>query len=277
MDLVDFLIFSKNRPMQLESLLDSFFHFVDRSLVNKVSILYKSDSEYENSYELLKVKFSDVVWCQEENFHSQVLDISSNSGEWICFLVDDIIFYQPVKGRIFPKIDEICFSLRLGENCIYCHPANSYYNKPAFNTDSEFINWSWFGCQFDFGYPMSLDGHIFHGKILKEMLKYLKFRNPNSLENALVYQNTLLSSLQKTRMRSFKTSRLVGIPINRVNDEVLNRSGIEFPFSESELLHKFERGESIDWTSMDFTKIIGPHQELILNFKTSDNYAIRPS
>jgi hypothetical protein len=264
---VDFLIFSKNRPLQLEALLNSFFELVSGSLVNKIVVLFKKEPEYEESYEILKSNFSEVIWEEETDFQTQVLNFTFESPNFLCFLVDDILFYQEVKGDITPKDSEICFSLRLGKNCRFCHPANSFYNQPLFEEEDQFLRWYWNGAEFDFGYPMSLDGHIFKSSNLQKMIQNLQFRNPNSLENELTYRNPLLASFAKCKIRSFQTSRLVGIPVNRVNLEVPNRFGQKFPISEKELLEKFKNGESIDWQGMDFSQIIGSHQELNLKLK----------
>jgi len=264
---IDFLIFSKNRPLQLEGLLKSFFHFLDNSKIKRVSVLYKAEFGYQEAYETLESNFPEVFWQREIDFKRQVLEFSFSSTDFVCFLVDDIIFYQPVQGDITPKETEICFSLRLGKNCKFCHPANSFYRQPEFITEGEFVSWYWKGAEFDFGYPMSLDGHIFRKDVLNIMLQNFEFRNPNSLENGLTYYNPILSNFSETKMRSFGSSRLVGIPINRVNTEIQNRFGLEFPISENELLEKFNQGERIYWQGMDFTQIIGPHQELVLNLK----------
>ena len=87
--MVDFLIFSKNRPMQLHALLSSFKEFAIN--FKSLSVLYKYDDEYLESLQLLKRQFSDVNFIEENNFKNQVKDFLSHG--YFCSLVgDDIIF-----------------------------------------------------------------------------------------------------------------------------------------------------------------------------------------
>ena len=45
--------------------------------------------------------------------------------------------------------------------------------------------WHWMGMEGDWGYPMSLDGHIFRTAEIAPLLEHLDYRNPNVLEAAL--------------------------------------------------------------------------------------------
>ena len=268
MQKVDFVIFSKNRALQLKALLESFFHFVDTPLVNSVTVLYKSDPDYLEGYKKLIGAFTSVNFIEESDFRGQTLSIIEGSFNFLCFLVDDIIFYKKVDSPITPKESDVCFSLRMGENSRYSHPANSWYNSPKFQHEEKHIIWDWTSGEYDFGYPFSLDGHVFRKNDILQTLEHAIFRSPNSLENALVYSNPLMEKFKPLKMRSFHNSCLVGIPVNRVNDEVRNRFGLEFFMSESDLQSLFNEGKRIAWEIMDFSTVQGPHKEIEFKFNT---------
>lgn len=267
MQKVDFIVFSKNRAMQLRALLESFFHFVDIQVINSVSVIHHFDPNYREGYQQLYDEFAQVNFIHENDFKEQTLSVLRSSSEFVCFLVDDIIFFREVKGEIIPKQSEVCFTLRLGENCKYSHPANAWYNPPKFSVEDGFISWEWNSAEYDFGYPFSLDGHVFRKDDILTICEDSYFRSPNSLENVLVYFNPHMQRFSSMRMRSFKHSSLVGVPVNRVNNEVPNRFGLEYGISEKELQNIFNQRMRISWEEMDFSSIQGPHKEICYQFK----------
>ena len=268
MQKVDFIVFSKNRPMQLRSLLESMFHFIGDDIVGSVSVIYTFDPGYEAGYSKIASKFPEVLFVDEINFRDQTISLIEKAKSHVCFLVDDIIFYNKITKEIVPENNEVCFSLRLGKNCSFSHPANSWYNLPQFQEDENYVSWKWLGAEYDFGYPFSLDGHIFRKEDILQICNSVIFRSPNSFENALVYFNPLMEKFKPMEMRSFHHSCLVGIPANRVNNEVQNRFGLEFQVSEEELQTLCNEGKRIAWEEMDFMSIQGPHKEIQFKFNT---------
>lgn len=274
MQKVDFILFSKNRPMQLRALLESMFHFVDGSIINSIRVIFTFDPGYENGYAKVSSEFPAVIFVKENDFKGQTISILEQSIDHVCFLVDDIIFFRPVAGDVTPKSTDVCFSLRLGKNCKYSHPANSWYSLPSLHEEGNSITWDWAKGEYDFGYPFSLDGHIFRRDDILQSCGSSIFRSPNSLENSLVYWNPHMEKFKLMRMRAFHNSCLVGIPVNRVNNEVPNRFGLEFSITEPELQSIFDEGKRIAWEEMDFSAIQGPHKEIKFEFNT-ENSAFR--
>jgi hypothetical protein len=83
----------------------------------------------------------------------------------------------------------------------------------------------------------------------------------------MVYRNPLINKFIGFSMSSFNHSKIVGIPVNRVNEEVLNRFGVDYRISEEELEENFKIGKTIAFDKMDFSNIIGPHQEIKYEFE----------
>jgi hypothetical protein len=187
-------------------------------------------------------------------------------------MVDDDLFYKPIyeksKSEIFSILncnDFVCFSLRLGLNCIYSHPANCYFNLKNYKEiNNELIEWNWNEQEKgDFNYPLSLDGHIFRWNLLKNYLIKINAPNPNVLESKM--QNFL--HYMPPKMISFKHSVLFGIPINRISNSSSNYFGKNFFYSSDELCQRYLNDEIIDIENLDTNNITSAHQEIALKFK----------
>jgi len=257
--------------MQVHALLDTLTRYVDKELVGEIKVLYTSDLGFIDNYEKVKTEFPSAEWVWESpgNFRSDVISLLDTNCEYLSFLVDDILFFDWVDSRCLPSDDELCFSLRLGKNCEFSHPANAFYSLPNIQESENTMSWEWPGSEYDFGYPMSLDGHVFRSGEISRMVRSVHFINPNSLEGSLAYVNPYLQHGYGTSklMRSYNSSRMVGVPVNRVNTQNPNRFGEEYPFTETELNNLYTQGKRIWTEGMDFSSVNGPHKELQYVFK----------
>ncbi len=261
-------IFSKNRACQLHLLLESITKNA-HNMFDRVTVLYKADGDYIKGYDKLKKTFDNVNYVDETHFKNNLINFIDDEFEFMTFLVDDAVIFKPInesKEVILSSINDsvCCFSLRLGINCVYSHPANLHYKIGHHGISNELITFDHRSQPAgDFSYPLSTDGHIYKTELLKEWLIEIPFNNPNTLEANLQHL------LHKTPplMISFEESRLVSIPINLVNDTFKNRHGLEYYMSEKELNDRYLNGEIIDLNAMDFTNINGPHKEIKYEFK----------
>ena len=259
------IIFSKNRACQLHLLLES-IEKNSNSLFDVVRVIYTfTNKDYENGYNILIGNFNNVEFILESNFYDNLIDSIDSSIPHTTFMVDDNVFYKSVpktQKEVLDKIDDstCCFSLRLGLNCNYSHPANLHYeiNRPE-KLSNDFISVDFRIQKGDFGYPLSVDGHIFKTKLIKNILINTGgFPNPNFLESILQHFLGVIPN----KMTFFKDSCLVGIPANIVNNTHPNRKGVEFPFSVEKLNYGYINNKIIDFNSMNFDGINGPHKEI---------------
>ena len=264
------IIFSKNRASQLNLLLDSLKENAN-NLFDKITVLYKSDFDYSIGYQKLKNKHQNVVFVQESNFRRDFINLIDDDIESTTFMVDDAILFDKIKNNkieiLKPVVEDyFIFSLRLGFNCVYSHPANLYYNLGEHEINGDYLIFDYTKQQAgDFRYPLSTDGHIYNTTLIKDLLIEIDFNNPNTLEANLqmfVFNNSIPKN-----MVCFKQSKLVSVPVNLVNNTFNNRHGLEFGISEKELNDKFLNNEIIDLNSMDFSGINGPHKEIKYKFK----------
>jgi hypothetical protein len=264
------IIFSKNRACQLNLLLDS---LKDNAplLFDKIYVLYKAEADYDFGYEKLKERYTSINFHKETNFRHDLFKLINDEIKATTFMVDDAVVFKQILAKkidiIRPVIEDyFIFSLRLGENCVYSHPANLHYTLGEHEVDGEYITFDYTKQQIgDFRYPLSTDGHIFNTRLIKDLLSKINFYNPNTLE-ALLQRFVATNSIPKM-VKCFRKSKLVSIPANLVNDTFKNRHGLEFGVSEKELNNKFMSGEKIDFKAMDFSNINGPHKELKYVFK----------
>ena len=114
----DIIIFSKNRSLQLKSLLRSIRHYSDIE-DDEINVIYTTVPQIP--YESLTSEFG-CRFIQQGDFLSDLKNIIERSpNEYVLFMVDDLIFKDSFSLREIedfldakPEVD--CFSLRLGKN-----------------------------------------------------------------------------------------------------------------------------------------------------------------
>lgn len=267
------IIFSKNRACQLNLLLDSLKANAPL-LFDKIHVLYKTENDdYSNGYNKLIEKYNSINYLKETDFRKDLFKLIDDDIEATTLMVDDAVIFRTIFARkidiIEPVVDDfIIFSLRLGKNCNYSHPANLHYELGEHEVTGEYMSFDYTKQQVgDFRYPLSTDGHIYNTKLLKDLLIEIPFANPNTLE-AYLQGFVLTNAIPKT-IKCFIESKLVSIPVNLVNDTFKNRYGLEFGMGEKELNDKFLNNKTINLNSMDFSEVNGPHKEIKYIFKTN--------
>ena len=274
--LLNVIIFSKDRAMQLHLLLESIllnFNVEDY----KLNILYKaSNDEYNRGYNMIRDLYPQFTYKREENFKSDLMSLF-NDSEYTVFLTDDDIIYQSLKlnndelHNIFMLTEANCFSLRLGLNTVNCYTMQRLnklenFNKHSFFHDTDLIepviSWKVGDGTNDYAYPMSVDGHIFKTEYIKNLCEVLEYSNPNLFEG-------FLSNFGKPEMiiSSYEHSKLVNSPINRVQETIQNLSGMKYRYSVEDLNEMYLDGLILNLEKMNFNEITGCHQEIQPIFK----------
>lgn len=282
------VVFSRDRPMQLDALLRSYARMV-RNPADLDVIYSTSSTAYASAYRDLvashaspKVKFHDE---DKLGGFSACLNrvVSRVSTRTVFFLVDDILFIRPVDLATFASLASrsVIPSLRLGRNILRSYTLNTRQRQPHLTriTSARVVApsalgskveplwaWRWRSGVIDWNYPYSLDGNIFLTGEMLECLSNVEFRNPNSLEVALHGQ------LGKSRQLwgiCFDHSRLVNSPINRVQNEVVNLAG---NVHQDALLKQWENG--LRWDTSDLERISNSsvHQEVRLNTTAAEEW-----
>lgn len=241
------IVFSKDRVMQLHAFLSSFFEKVDGSF--PVTVLYTfSSSRHEKSYDDLSRMFgAKVKFIKETSFRRQLIDLVSSVQERkIIFFCDDGVVVEDVSLESMTKYNPrvIMGSLLRGMDWTYCFAYAKDQALPGFKEgvidDSRFLVWRWGEATEspDWSYPLSVGGHIFSKDELLLILKSIKFKAPNSLEgNMQAFKPLFL----KRYGICFRKTQLGSVPVNIVNTEIVDNL-ITGEYSADELLEKWESG-----------------------------------
>lgn len=216
------IVFSKDRACQLDLFLRSFNKYFTTS--SKINVLYTYSSDlFKQGYDKLIESNPSVNFIPESNFRNQTIDLVKRTIPYTVFFVDDIVFidyftFDSAEWAEFEDNDKVlALSLRLGENINYCYPSNTYCPSPVLNKNGVY-NWNEYRGYWS--YPMSVDGNIYKTKDLHIIMENIKFEDPNTLEYQLA-----CNPIKKPNMISFKSSKLINLAINRVQNNFLNRSG----------------------------------------------------
>lgn len=247
------IIFSHNRAIQLEVLLQSLKQY-DCNNVLQVSVLYSfSDDSFKNGYEKLKISFREVNWIEEvkhtskfvspllplywhnyywwfrykwaknksSHFRRQLLElIGTTTCGAVMFLTDDSMFFDSIHfpDQVFKKIlknpFEYSFSFRHGSNI-----SGGEYKEADGSLSCNIYKK---GILPEWSYPFSIDGHVYSVEFIKKVLVKLWFKNPNTLEgNTACYigENHMIPTLYFN-----SKSCLVGFELNRVQTVHANNS-----------------------------------------------------
>ena len=205
------IIFSKDRAAQLDLLL--------RSMPDEFRVVCEVIAKYSNPifYDGYMKHDPESWFCFESDFKTDLRESLAWYDPLTMFLTDDDIFINPL-----PEIPELpdnvaCLSLRLNPRMNYCYTLNRKQTPPKMQPGNI---WNWRLADADYGYPMSLDGHIFRTADILPLLENLDYHDPNSLEAALAR-----NPINRPMMMCFDKSVIVNNPINRVQDTIKNRYG----------------------------------------------------
>jgi hypothetical protein len=237
---LDVLVFSKDRACQLDLLLRS----IKRSLTEwrecRIHVLYTfSARRFERGYAATISRHPEFAWIceldEEERFRELVLSFVGGNDH-IAFLVDDDVLKAPVSigetefQRFLVDDSIVCVSLRLCPQIDHSYALDRTIAVPRFEHGTI---WNWTQADGEWGYPMSLDGHVFRSRELLPLLQRLDFANPNTLELALANQ-----PLPQPRAICFPTAKLVNFPFNRIQQTFPNRNmGIDREWLNQQFLN----------------------------------------
>jgi hypothetical protein len=230
---IDALVFSRDRPPQLDLLLTSIERHAP-NVYDTVTVTFRhSHLAFKTGYSRCA---SEHRWARFRVRRDFDLDLRlwwKRAGDTVAFIVDDAVFFRPVDP--FARSD-LPVTFRL--------PAGVY-------------EWAGRPPSTDEGYPFSIDGNIYDKRTLAlayDRLPYL--RNPNDFEG---WMHSERGRFQFHQLRSPGRS-LVGIPANVVSET----SGLPHMGTDrAEMNARYLEGDRI---SLDATfagvDVVGAHQEI---------------
>jgi hypothetical protein len=243
----DCIIWSKNRPAQLDCLLRSIKKYFND--VGNIFIIYTSTtSEFNSGYNkcVLKEYGLNTNFIGEKDFNSDFKDILNNKimTKYFLGISDDNVFIHNTNlpATFELQENEIAFSLRLSNNATFCQPRNLDQKVPIFEyKENNIIKWNWVneGQMSDYGYPLPIDSNIYRTDFIRNCLNNVQFNTPAEAE---VYLDHHCKDYSKPFMRSFTDCKLVSICANSVYQGYQN---INMGISLEELNNKWLSGLQI--------------------------------
>lgn len=252
------VIFSFNRAIQLDALLQSVNSRWKKPSV-QIYVLYNASSEvYQSGYDMLieKYKNYDMVFCKEEassepgynwklyfdlvnlkalrrlkyirhpktNFRSLLLKLlQKDSSNEVMFLTDDSLFIRDVEvpQETFEWLHEAPEERQISLRLGRGINGESKY-KIQDNNGTLIWNMRNIPGKNNWSYSFSVDAHIYDKATLLKLLEKTMFSNPNSLENDM-WQRTVYGRYFYECMAPIK-SVILSFPLNMVQTVEDNES-----------------------------------------------------
>jgi hypothetical protein len=222
---IQFIAFSRSRPLQLHGYLSSLYaQWQGESRDLRVGVIVRADEPYRAAYDWVRGEFSQVNWIDESDFASDLDGLIDDKVPFTSFGCDDVVFVAPLShGAIVGAFDctpqIIGMSLRLGRNVTRDMFAVSL-PQPVFThaTENRLV---WDVSQGhslgDWAYPWEVLGTVYPTAFVREVVDKVGAPSPSQLEarGATVWRKH--TSLR--HMASFATSRLVVPTVNVIQQE----------------------------------------------------------
>lgn len=261
------IVFSKDRGLQLEALLRTYFELAENPV--PLFVLYTASSEkFKKTYREVEEMYQEqnVNFIFETNFKNDLVALFNRlSASKVMFLVDDLFFKNPIDFNILEEVNpkENILSLRMGNHLNFSYTHQEIQNLPALEPHvslSQFLTWKWNKATHDWAYPLSVDGHLFDFEELKIIVNELDYKAPNSFEAALLLMNPLF--LKRPGL-CFHHSVIINNPCNKIQVENENVSG---EINVEGLNKKWEKGYRLNYETYYGVMNSSAHQELELKF-----------
>ncbi len=245
------IVFSKDRPLQLDSTLASLLLRCNNDEQMQIKVLYTTSSAYqEGLYKQLSLQYPVVIFRRERRFRQDLLALVAQSP-FVVFVVDDALFVRDFSVQTV--IDElrsddmaIGFSLRLGTNTTYCYTLDTQQDLPEFTAKrSGVLTYRWPGASHDFGYPLELSSSVYRTADIEPLLRRLSFNNPNTLEARMAASAPTLAP-KRPVLLCFERSVAFCIPANKVQSVMANRAAANPDETPGALAAVYQRGGRID-------------------------------
>ena len=209
--LVSNIVFTKNRPLQLDGYLESLYRHFPAELI-QTYILYKPEL-FDDQYRQLFEKYSDCIVIRETDFSADFFRILNRvDTEYILFGIDDVVYFDSVDFDIIKKTfeefpdDIFGFSLRLSRRNMM--ESNDPINEADVGEQMIYsINWTQ-GRTPGTRYPFELCATIYKSELVRNIIK--SSRKNNTLCENLFAPNSRVVGILSKIIRRHKLLKMFG-------------------------------------------------------------------
>lgn len=264
----DLVVFSYDRPLQLYAFLESAERYITG--LGNIEIIYRvSDELFDRGYDELRTRFPQAHFIKQganpkTDFQPLTMKATFETpAEHVLFAVDDIIVTDSINVdhviSMLEKHDAYGFYLRLGKNITWSYMSDAQAPfPPCLLEDSDVYGWQFSDGVTEWNYPNTVDMTLYKKATIKPILEQLKFANPNTFEGMWHKQ---AEDVGNRLGLCYERSKLINIPMNRVQDVFLNNNHMNL-YSVQELLDMFNAGLKINIGPYDRIENNSPHMEL---------------
>jgi hypothetical protein len=183
------VVFSKDRAAQLDLLLSSMEHHDGLFAHNTVVLYACSNERHKAGYGAVMHRHPTVKFRRESSFTDDLIGAFDPLELHSMMLVDDCVFTgrldQAQARACLSRADVLCYSPRLSPGHSYSYTLGRPVVKPIFTSSGPSFSWAWPGADAEFGYPFSVDGHVFRTRdLLAVLCGVANYTSPNTLEAA---------------------------------------------------------------------------------------------
>lgn len=279
-DKADLFIFSYDRPLQLDALLQS----IEKHVTNlgQVVVIYRvSSPEFDKGYQqcfdehkplnLVLRKQGSLGKPPAEDFkyfvQRAILDSPNN---YILFAVDDIIIQDSIDLddciQYLKKTKAHGFYLRLGENITQCYMLGNLKTPVPLHTviDDKVLYWKFSDAAGDWNYPNTVDLMVCDKDEAYATIGNLHFASPNTLEFSWDQVGTNKGDRQKYGL-CYKHSKMINVPYNKVMEDW--EGNRYMGKSKEHFLDLYNKGNRMDIEQYAKVQNKSPHIEVPLFLK----------
>jgi len=174
------IVFTKNRPLQLDAYLTSLYKYFPAELM-QTYVLYKEEL-FGEEYRQLFSKYPTCIVVREGDFSGDFLDILRQvDTKYILFGIDDVVYFDAVDFDLIDKTfdeneDIFGFSLRFGQNV--ADNGRDEIHKIEVKGQSLYkVNWRQ-GQTPDTKYPFELCATVYRSELVKRIISSSRNYNP---------------------------------------------------------------------------------------------------
>lgn len=265
------VVFSKDRPLQLHLLLQSYVDMVANPV--PLTIVYATSNDaFAKAFDEVAACFKghDFTFVHETRFKPTLLSVLEEiRAEKMFFLTDDDVFVNKIDMLKHTQIDpqEAVLNAVLSPQVTHSYTTQRAVPLPIFTPvkgHAELMEFKW-GSSFDtWDYPMMVDGTLFSTREMRLMASLTNYKAPNSFEGALM---EFSHGFRARKGYCYKKAIIMNLPLNKVQTENANPGGGS---DVDGMLATWNEGMAIDPTpyyGMDYTgfKTTEPLNEIAVN------------
>ena len=195
------IVFTKNRPLQLDAYLHSLYRSLPSQLI-QTYIIYKVEL-FEQEYESLFRKYPDCVVVKESDFHNDFLEILNRiDTKYILFGIDDVVFFDSVDFDIIEQTfaqysdDIMGFTLRFSPESL--KDSNDIITNVDIGGQKVYrLNWKQ-GQTPQTRYPFELCCTIYPAELVKKIISGTMNNNP-AIKKIFPPNTPLIKALRATK------------------------------------------------------------------------------